>query len=124
MSTQHTPGPWLLCRHLQSAQTDAACPCGYRGGIWGPDGDCIICEMGSEVTSGQEGLEPPRFPRDVELANARLIASAPLLLAALEDMIELARAAMHDANGCGAEYDTEGELADALEAVAYATGNQ
>lgn len=80
---QHTPGPWGLCHHLQSAEKDAACPCGYRGGIWGPDGEHIICEMGSTETEGQEGLSPARYDRPTELANALLIAAAPDMLAAL-----------------------------------------
>lgn len=88
--TKFTPGPWKLCRHLQSAEKDAACPCGYRGGIWGADGEHIVCEMGSTATPGQEGLEPPRYERPTELANAALIAAAPDLYAALDDMVKLA----------------------------------
>jgi hypothetical protein len=80
----HTPGPWGLCHHLESAENDAACPCGYRGGIWGPDGERTICEMGSTLVPGEEGLEAPRYPRPVELANARLIAAAPDLAEALD----------------------------------------
>ncbi len=76
----HTPGPWLLCHHLQDAQKDAACPCGYVGGIWGPDQENMICEMGVQVPKGEEGVSPGRYPRAVELANARLIAAAPEFL--------------------------------------------
>ena len=76
-----TPGPWHLCHHLESAEKDASCPCGYRGGIWGSDGEHVVCEMGSTLVVGEEGLCPPRYPRPVELANARLIATAPELLA-------------------------------------------
>lgn len=54
----------------------------------------MICEMGSTTIEGQEGLEPERYPRDVELANATLIASAPELLEQRdrfrEDMLKLA----------------------------------
>jgi hypothetical protein len=73
----HTPGPWHLCAHLEDHDK---CSCGYRGGIWGSDREHIICEMGSVATLDQEGLEPPRYPREVEFANARLIAAAPTLL--------------------------------------------
>lgn len=81
---KHTPGPWRLCHHLMSAENDASCPCGYRGGIWGSDHEHMVCEMGSTAIAGQEGMEPPRYERAVELANARLIAAAPDLLAALK----------------------------------------
>lgn len=79
----HTPGPWALCHHLQSPEKDASCGCGYRGGIWGSDGEHIVCEMGSTETAGQEGMSPPRYERPVELANARLIAAAPEMLGML-----------------------------------------
>jgi hypothetical protein len=82
MST-HTSGPWVLCFHLESAENDASCPCGYRGGIWGADQERMICEMGSTVTPGQEGMEPARYDRATELCNARLIAAAPTMLDAL-----------------------------------------
>lgn len=80
----HTPGPWKLCHHLASPQGDKDCPCGYRGGIWGADGEHIVCEIGPTITPGQEGLEGGRYPRDVELANAKVIAAAPVLLDAAE----------------------------------------
>jgi hypothetical protein len=86
-SAAFTPGPWRLCHHLQSAEKDAECPCGYRGGIWGSDEEHVVCEMGSTEHVGEEGLCPPRYPRPVELANARLIAAAPELLEALSDML-------------------------------------
>lgn len=89
--TRFTPGPWRLCAHLRDHDK---CPCGYRGGIWGADGGHIVCEMGSEPTPGQEGLEPPRYPREVEFANAHLIVTAP---------------EMHDALAPFADIDGEGD---------------
>lgn len=77
----HTKGPWVLCAHLIDGDK---CPCGYRGSIWGPDEQHVICEMGSTVIAGEEGLEAPRYPRAVELANAALIAAAPALYEALQ----------------------------------------
>jgi len=52
-------------------------------------------------------------------ANARLIAAAPELLEALEDLASLAEAAMREVG----EYDIEAELADARAAIAKATGD-
>lgn len=82
---KHTPAPWILCHHLQSKENDESCSCGYRGGIWGNDEEHMICEMGSTSTIGEEALAPPRYDRDIELANARLIVAAPEMLAELED---------------------------------------
>lgn len=91
MSTEtkagHTPGPWHLCFHLQSIENDRSCPCGQRGVVYGPEHDVAtaVCEMGVTPAPGIEaGTEPMRYPREVELANARLIAAAPDLLAACE----------------------------------------
>jgi hypothetical protein len=78
-----TEGPWELCYHLESEANDKACGCGFRGNITA-EGEFAICEMGSTVVKGEEGLELRRFPRPVELANARLMAAAPALYEALE----------------------------------------
>lgn len=55
-------------------------------------------------------------------ANARLIAAAPELLEALDDLIHLAESAMLRANYDGGEYDIDGELSDARAAIAKALG--
>lgn len=92
-----TAGPWIPCEHLKSAEADAACPCGYRGVIFGPpDADCgaddrAICQPGHEpAPPGQEGTEPGRFPRAQEIANMQLIAamrnSLPALLARVAEL--------------------------------------
>ena len=57
---------------------------------------------------------------DEQEANARLIVSAPELLEALKDMIELADGAMRYSNRDGAEYDVENCLKDARRAIAKA----
>lgn len=59
--------------------------------------------------------------REAEMAaNARLIAAAPDLLEALEDLASLAEVAMREVG----EYDIEAELADARAAIAKATGGE
>lgn len=94
MGEKHTPGPWSLCHHLKSMEHDTACSCGYRGVVYGPEHDAAfaICQPGHELPRREEewGTEPARYPREVELANMRLIAAAPTLkdaCAAAEDFI-------------------------------------
>lgn len=82
----HTPGPWHLCQHLRGVDEDRACTCGYRGVIYGPEHDLpmAVCQPGHDAEPiGQEGLGPVRYPREVEIANAHLIAAAPTLLECL-----------------------------------------
>jgi hypothetical protein len=64
----------------------------------------------------------PSEDQDEANANAHLIAAAPDLFEALEDLAGLARAAMLDANRGGCEYEVDGELADARAALAKARG--
>lgn len=115
---KHTPGPWELCRHLQSKEADEGCSCGYRGVVYGPDTDVpmAICQPGHDPEpAGQEGLGPQRYPRAVELANARLIAAAPDLLEACELLLatygELH--ALHDLGECEASVKARAALSKA-----------
>lgn len=76
--SEATPRPWTLCHHLKGVVEDSACPCGYRGVIWGPEKDAkAICQPGHDPdVVGQEGLAPQRYPREVEVANSQLIVRA------------------------------------------------
>ncbi len=40
----------------------------------------MVCEMGSTEIKGQEGLEPPRYRREQEIANAEFIAASRTLM--------------------------------------------
>lgn len=92
LADEATPGEWKRCHHLMGPEQDASCPCGYRGGIWSEDKDCIILEMGGPTTPGEEGLDAPRLPRPEELANAAFIAAAnPATIKALIAELKEAR---------------------------------
>lgn len=69
-----TPGDWRLCHHLQSAEKDASCPCGFPGDIWSSDGNHVVCSIGPHCLPADQNLGPPRYERAQELANAALIA--------------------------------------------------
>ena len=114
--TGHTPGPWKLCHHLRSPEGDKQCPCGYRGGIWGGDGEHIVCEIGPTIVPGQEGLEGGRYPREVELANARLIAAAPDLLESGKPLLPYVKIVFDDG------YISAEELEAFRAAISKATG--
>lgn len=87
--SNHTPGPWTLCHHLSSIDNDIACECGYRGVIYGPD-DKAICQPGHDKgPKGQELTVPERYNREIEIANAYLIAAAPDMLAALKEVASI-----------------------------------
>lgn len=107
-----TPGPWKLCFHLQSKENDEKCRCGYRGSIWGGDKEAVVCEMGSTVIKGEEGLEPPGYGREQELINARFIAASRTLMRKFAAVAEAAKAL------CGDEFSANYKpLMDALAAL-------
>jgi len=92
MTSKHTPGPWSIDGEGTNAMVRGA--------------DLTIVAVRHRLT-GQ-----------THEANARLIAAAPELLEALEDLVYLAEAAMREVG----EYDIEAELADARAAIAKARG--
>lgn len=75
---QHTPGPW----HIEPLQADL----GLSIAICKADRGIIA------VIQAPEDDELPEFTREEDEANARVIAAAPELLAALEAQAEAAQA--------------------------------
>jgi hypothetical protein len=74
-----TPGPWTVCKHLESVEADLACTCGYRGVVFGPDHDApmAICQPGHDPDPvGEEGLGPQNYARAQQIANGQWIAAA------------------------------------------------
>ena len=105
MSAGHTLGPWVLAGvseggfDIWSAAPDA-------------DGSYIICAR-----------NPIPHRADQSEANARLIAAAPDLLAALVNCMDILGRAESNASGMGAEWDYVGpRVAAARAAIAKATG--
>lgn len=97
-SSEHTTTPWQLCHHLQSAEKDASCPCGYRGGIWGDDGELLVCEMRNcDLHEGHDMT--PVGDRATQLANATFIVKA---VNAHEAMIEALKDIRLEASKLGA----------------------
>jgi hypothetical protein len=72
MSTQHTPGPWKVDEPHQ-----------------------VLAESVGEYVAITQAEEWNALPRDQVEANARLIAAAPDLLEALQEVVKLANQA-HD----------------------------
>lgn len=87
----HTPGPWLH----------------------GKSSDDIITPNGVGIASPCENYDEDQWQ-----ADARLIATAPELLAALRDVLPLAEAYLRHAPA----HPDNGRLADARDAIAKATG--
>ena len=98
---QHTPGPW-------DVETK-----GSRHFVDGADG----------LTVAYLDRAGVREKTEIE-ANARLIASAPELLAALEKALASIEGQAELLRHCGAAYGIGATLAQARAAIARATGNQ
>ena len=92
--SKHTPGPWRVVDSWNDHMVE------------GQNGEEIIWQDG------------PHNTPTINEANARLIAAAPDLLEALEDLILLAQAVMHENGG----YMVDDELSDARAAIAKAKG--
>lgn len=91
-----TPGPWGVRESSLSVS------------VVGQNGEVVFHESDKRIPGVMD--------------DARLIAAAPELLEALDDLIHLAESAMLRANYDGGEYDIDGELSDARAAIAKALG--
>lgn len=99
MKIDHTPGPWHV---------------GGKGGtiVYSGDGYAVAnCTVYHGVHKSGESE-----------ANACLMAAAPDLFEALQNLVELAEVAMKEANRDGAEYNIEAELSEARQAINEAKG--
>lgn len=93
--TTHTPGPWKLADECYS-------PDGY---VWASDNDELVAVAGYDCSD---------LPTITRAANARLIAAAPDLLAALATLIE-------DCEAHGLT-DNDAHLREARNAITKAKG--
>lgn len=74
----HTPGPWESNQIAGGSPGDPSN--GHARAVWSADGETIVCYM--------VGSRPRQQPEDDVIdANARLIAAAPELLAALQALL-------------------------------------
>jgi hypothetical protein len=119
-----TPGPWEVCRHLESVEADVACTCGYRGSVFGPDPDVpmAVCQPGHDAEiPGEEGMGPQNYPRAVQIANAQHIAAANpaavLELIALVERQEAELKEVYDLFGIGSQARTISTLTTSVRNV-------
>lgn len=123
MVSAHTPGPWTWMRDnydnndefiLEPLNVDVFVPDGYINNprLIGDDGDVVVSAGDGEYTPYHGKT------RDVQVANARLIAAAPELLQALAGLV-----AAKDSVTMGQERELYAEwLPKARAAIAKATG--
>ena len=110
--SKHTPGPWKLVganklRIFNHVSVRPVNPC-FKG-----------CALPIAKVTRADMTEYGGGSGD---ADARLIAAAPDLLAALQELVPLTVAAMSDANDDGASYDADMGLFAARAAITKATG--
>jgi len=100
MTTQHTPGPWVVLNTGSST----------RGSAWRD-----VCSMGTEFT--------PSYVGEALEHDARLIAAAPDLLAALQAAWAFFEPVYVSAMADDTERTAQDELMDTVRAaIAQATG--
>ena len=90
MNTKHTPGPWQVCNeHMVFSALGADSGDGARADD--NDGWCICICQGDEVPMTSWGGTNVPLGWGPTRANARLIASAPELLAACAGLLDALR---------------------------------
>lgn len=84
MSAQHTPGPWLLHHEPTRDYADWTDHGGYRIDADGIEQLAFVWERSRRIPLNGHQSDGPEFGTQQAEADARLIAEAPNLLAALE----------------------------------------
>lgn len=106
--SEHTPGPWSLEPPKSSPFTPQANNRVWPSTAWANHRRDPICQLSSQ------GAAPPDIDPEAQ-ANARLIAAAPELLAALKSLIENVETGSYESTGqC---------IADCRAVIAKAEGN-
>lgn len=103
MSAKHTPGPWWVDEPLEDGGTEPI----VANAQW------VICEVADGID--EDGAME---------ANARLIAAAPDLLAALENLTPILEAAESNASGNPEWKWVSSRINTARAAIAKAEGRQ
>jgi hypothetical protein len=109
----HTPGPWSV-PHFATAKDESDCDCtyvlaeGYFGAVCSVhiDNGKAICDGGNDAPPVEEAK-----------ANARLIAAAPDLLAALQAMLERYTALVNSGDAGNWDPEIEDAVVDARAAI-------
>lgn len=107
METKHTPGPWTATHNTGPNMQSYSQPSGVMAGL-----TTLVCGCFGDIGDGEETAK----------ANARLIAAAPELLAALANVTARLRDNAPDADGEISEWDAA-YIAQAEQAIAKAVGN-
>ena len=110
---KHTPGPWHI--HLVPVEHEIWVHAEFERKQSVFHGAVATAFSYTGVTSPAKGIE-----WSTAIANAHVIAAAPDLLEALEDLVGLAEAAMREANNDCGQYDVDDELSEARAAIAKA----
>lgn len=111
--TQHTPGPWKAQRDIRHWSNDGALTSGSPK-AWAVYGPYRVCAIESGI-----GIA---WNRDAEAeANARLIAAAPTLLAALRRTLDYLEVFAEEAEGEALEA-TGRDIEQVQAAITAATG--
>ena len=130
MSTKFTPGPWSACNEgkckckIISSNEDHVCT--VISGEWGDTWPALrLVGDGRFDMKAEAYIETDAYgsiPEEVAIANARLIASAPDLLAALKKIVEMNRQTAEDQYGDANKAEGWACVTTARAAIAKAEG--